>query len=391
MNLNTEFKDFPSGPFGIAHQLNTQESEENNNQSASDITHLPDEILLMIVAKTIQSPTLPLISKKLNSLCRERTLSYPLLSSALPLLRQMTGAENTSDAHDEVTKRIHSVWQGKIYPETHTAPLPTSSSITHYVTALSQYNNLKILFSAVHMHIRQRSSLAGKLMDEKEPLLRLQILREWFHENSEELAKLKGLNIQVSDMTEIPEELNYFKGLEQISFRGGKIRCIPHHLARDLPQLQSVDLRQNKIVSIAPGFSGNGNRIVKLMLDQNLIEELPEDFGVGMDSLTSLDLSFNKLKTVPASLEERLPDLYSLFLNNNQISSLPEEFGSSWPKLRFLQLKGNKLERLPPNLGIQSSRLMLFNADWEAITICPSHLIRFSNIHKQFNTLFKDS
>lgn len=349
---------------------------------ASPIAKMPAEVLYNIFSECGASSSLPLVSAKWSQITREKSLSYPLLQEAMPGISSMLVKTDVLSAYDEINNRVHGIWGTTNVAHATQELVPTFITINAYARCFIEYKNLMELALAVRMHIKEKTSLKEKLTLEQDPALRLPHIKNWFEENKEELAKLSGLSIQIGDLTEIPEELNYFTGLETLSFRGCQITSIPGHFGRDLPLLRSVDLRQNKIRSISPEFSARNSNIHKLSLDGNLITELPDDFGLRLPNLTELDLTSNQLKHVPASLGTSCLGMYRLGLSNNQIEELPEDFGSSWTKLRFCELKGNKLEKLPALLGSQSVRIMLFNADWDLLEEYPAHLAKFSPVHK---------
>ncbi|CRX37388.1 leucine-rich repeat domain-containing protein [Estrella lausannensis] len=346
------------------------------------IAKLPVELLCKIFTLTEGSLPIPLVSTGWNKISRTTTISYPCLEKRLPSLSSFLIQTDVRGAYDEITARIHRIWAHRQLPEAMTSVQPTFACIEEYAKRFEEYKNLMTLALVVRRHIRQTTTLEEKLKLETDPVLRLPHIKKWFEENQEELAHLKDLSIELGDITEIPEELNYFTGLEKISFRGNQIRSIPGHFGRNLPLLSAVDLRQNQVSTISADFCINSTNIHTLQLDNNKISQLPENFGLGMIKLSNLDLGSNKLKKVPSDFGRLFPNMYRLCLSNNEIEELNDEFGSHWTKLRFCELKDNKLSSLPSSLAINSTRVMLLSADWEKIKVCPKHLVRFSSLRK---------
>ncbi|KAF5281619.1 hypothetical protein FQR65_LT02939 [Abscondita terminalis] len=78
-----------------------------------------------------------------------------------------------------------------------------------------------------------------------------------------------------------------------------------------------------------------------LYLEDNEIEEIPNDFFVRLSKLTWLDLRKNKLTTIPSNIAEH-QCLETILLQNNRIEYLPTELGVV-PKLKVLQISGNPI------------------------------------------------
>lgn len=352
------------------------------NEGECPIAKLPAEVACKIFALAEGSESIPLVSTRWNAISREKCISSSCLERMLPCLSSLLVKADVPGAYDEIVSRIRGIWEQKKLPHLLQDVQPTFVTVELYAKRYEEYKNLMELALAVSRHLRQGTALKDKLKIESDPVLRLPHIKKWFEENQAELAGLSNLSIQIGEITEIPEELNYFTGLEKISFRGSQIRSIPGHFGRDLPLLNSVDLRQNQVSTISPEFCLSHNNIQTLYLDQNKIGELPENFGLGMTKLSTLDLGSNKLKKVPSSFGTLFPDMYRLSLTDNEVEELDDDFGSNWTKLKFCELKGNKMNKLPSTLAVNSARVMLFNADWEKMEECPEHLMKFSAFHK---------
>ena len=84
-------------------------------------------------------------------------------------------------------------------------------------------------------------------------------------------------------------------------------------------------------------------RIEVLRLDNNRLQQLPEDIG-GMQNLVELQLSSNRLQGLPASIGF-LRQLQTLDLAKNRLQSLPDLTGLH--ALKILNARENRLEAIP--------------------------------------------
>ncbi|XP_050681983.1 leucine-rich repeat-containing protein 27-like [Leptidea sinapis] len=85
-----------------------------------------------------------------------------------------------------------------------------------------------------------------------------------------------------------------------------------------------------------------------LYLQDNKIEELPNDFFPTLPYLTWLDLRNNRLMEIPKSVRNH-QNLTHLLLQNNLLQEIPNELGSLGT-LKVLQLNGNPLSYPPKDI-----------------------------------------
>ncbi|KAL9915605.1 FLII actin remodeling protein [Glossina fuscipes fuscipes] len=152
------------------------------------------------------------------------------------------------------------------------------------------------------------------------------------------MTRVQWLNLDKTQLKEIPEEMGNLLKLEQLSLKDNELEKLFGELT-ELTSLRSLNLRRNNIKS-----SGVP----------------PELFH--LDELTTLDLSHNKLKEVPEGLE-RAKSLLVLNLSHNQIETIATALFIHLNDLLFLDLSHNKLETLPPQTRRLANLQTLILAD----------------------------
>ncbi|XP_062339046.1 leucine-rich repeat-containing G-protein coupled receptor 5-like isoform X1 [Osmerus eperlanus] len=150
------------------------------------------------------------------------------------------------------------------------------------------------------------------------------------------LPELRTLSLNgAAEITEFPD-LTGTMSLESLTITGARITSLPRNVCDQLPNLQVLDLSYNRIQSL-PSLRGC-EKILKIDLHHNEIEEVHEDTFQGLALLRSLDLAWNKLTLLDEQSFTSLPALAKLDLTSNQLSYLPV---SGLHGLTQLKLAGN--------------------------------------------------
>uniref|UniRef100_A0A8K9UNP1 Leucine rich repeat containing G protein-coupled receptor 5 n=1 Tax=Oncorhynchus mykiss TaxID=8022 RepID=A0A8K9UNP1_ONCMY len=168
------------------------------------------------------------------------------------------------------------------------------------------------------------------------------------------LPELRTLSLNgAAEITEFPD-LTGTKSLESLTITGARITSLPTTVCDQLPNLLVLDLSYNMIQSL-PSFRGC-EKIQKIDLHHNEIEELQADTFQGLTSLRSLDLAWNKLSSLNPLSFSSLPALIKLDLTSNRLSYLPV---SGLHGLTHLKLAGNEdLQELLPAESLPKLRVM---------------------------------
>ncbi|XP_063617590.1 protein phosphatase PHLPP-like protein isoform X1 [Cydia splendana] len=149
--------------------------------------------------------------------------------------------------------------------------------------------------------------------------------------------------------------------LRHLALHGGSLRTLraPHNqletLTTTVPPINLVelDVTNNKLKSLPQWLSGCSD-LTTLHANNNQLMSLPEHlFCSELSSLRSLHLAHNKISHIPSMPRLRAP-LKDLLLHDNCIQSLPENFFSVCDRLCVLNLSNNRLNRLPPARGPSS-------------------------------------
>lgn len=127
------------------------------------------------------------------------------------------------------------------------------------------------------------------------------------------------------------------------------------------------DLSSKSLVELPKDVLRN-EHLVKLFIDYNDIETLPDEFGKCLVSLKFFSAIGNNLKRLPDSFGE-LSLLEEAYLNENGLVNLPDSI-CKLKHLQTMRLTGNQLELLPEDFG-QVSSLKVLTCDENMLTVLP--------------------
>ena len=114
----------------------------------------------------------------------------------------------------------------------------------------------------------------------------------------------------------------------------------------NLPNLTTIDMRENRLCKISKNFKLFKN-LETLRLDFNLITFIPS-FISEFTQLKIFTISNNLITSIPASIQY-LTSLQTFKFSNNKIDKLPIEFGQL-KSLECLYLDGNYYTEIPTTL-----------------------------------------
>ncbi|XP_037977122.2 protein phosphatase PHLPP-like protein [Plutella xylostella] len=170
--------------------------------------------------------------------------------------------------------------------------------------------------------------------------------------------------LMVSALRSLRELRVSHNSLKHLSVHGHALKTLyaPYNeletLTTSVPPINLVEIEvsHNKLAYLPQWLCGCSD-LVKLHASNNELTALPEHlFCSELSSLSSLHLAHNKISMIPSMPRLRAP-LKELLLQDNCIPALPENFFSVCDRLCVLNLTNNRLCRLPPARGQSSHSL----------------------------------
>ncbi|MFX0024176.1 MAG: AN1-type zinc finger domain-containing protein [Candidatus Hermodarchaeota archaeon] len=117
------------------------------------------------------------------------------------------------------------------------------------------------------------------------------------------LKNLKKIDLSYNEIDSIPDSLDYLKNLEELNLNSNKFKIIPNEF-KNLQNLKRVEINYNKLISV-PKFTLNLKNLEILDLSNNNIDQIPKDI-INVKSLKSVNLTDNFIKHIPDSIEKFL-------------------------------------------------------------------------------------
>lgn len=159
--------------------------------------------------------------------------------------------------------------------------------------------------------------------------------------------------------------LQFTTRLINLNLSGNRIEAIEGEAFFTLGSLETLDLSHNKLTKIEMlfHFQFHPNKLSKLSLAYNEIEEIPADAFEELTFLTELDLTNNRISDLTAEPFSNLTNLETLRLNHNYIKNLNGAV-NNLQNLKHLYLRGNQIE----NIDVESLKIIIhletFDVSW---------------------------
>ncbi|XP_046764500.1 leucine-rich repeat serine/threonine-protein kinase 2 isoform X1 [Gallus gallus] len=137
------------------------------------------------------------------------------------------------------------------------------------------------------------------------------------------------------------------KELKILNISKNNISSLAENALTGCTKLELFNARMNAL-EIIPDLSSS---ITTLKLSQNCFINVPEAILL-LPHLRSVDLSQNKIISLPGPVHWKSLNLRELLFNQNQIGVLDlSEKACAWSRLEKLHLSNNKLKEIPPQIG----------------------------------------
>lgn len=150
--------------------------------------------------------------------------------------------------------------------------------------------------------------------------------------------------------------------------------------------LQDLQLTHNKITKLG-SFEGLVNLTFIHLQHNQLKEDAVSAAFRGLKSLEYLDLSFNQMTKLPAGLPI---SLLTLYLDNNKINNIPDEYFKRFNGLQYLRLSHNELADggIPGN-SFNISSLVELDLSYNKLKSIPTVNENLENYYLEVNELEK--
>ncbi|CAF0842023.1 unnamed protein product [Brachionus calyciflorus] len=155
------------------------------------------------------------------------------------------------------------------------------------------------------------------------------------------------LDLSSNDFDELPvEALKNLPNVRELYFENNLIQDLKASSFSGCANLKKLWLQENEIGEIDPNCFKNGNftELIELNLAQNKLKNLKNLTFSYCENLETLNLSDNEFESFDQSLIKNLKKLNKLVLHQNKLKELPDDFECR--KLRYLDLSGNDFTTL---------------------------------------------
>ncbi|NWU77506.1 LRRK2 kinase, partial [Onychorhynchus coronatus] len=167
-----------------------------------------------------------------------------------------------------------------------------------------------------------------------------------------------------------------FKELKILNISKNNISSLAENVFMGCTKLEQFNARMNALERI-PDLPSS---ITSLKLSQNCFVNVPEAILL-LPHLRSVDLSQNKIVSLPGPMHWKSLNLRELLFNHNQIDILDlSEKACAWSRLEKLHLSHNKLKEIPPQIGFLENLTSLDVSHNPDLRFFPDEMGRLSKI-----------
>ncbi|XP_061495726.1 leucine-rich repeat-containing G-protein coupled receptor 5 isoform X2 [Rhineura floridana] len=162
------------------------------------------------------------------------------------------------------------------------------------------------------------------------------------------LRFLEELRLAGNGMAHVPK--GAFSGLfslKVLMLQNNLLRQVPTEALQNLHSLQSLRLDANHISFVPPNCFSGLVSLRHLWLDDNSLTEIPVQAFRSLPSLQAMTLALNKIYHIPDYAFGNLSSLVVLHLHNNRIYSLGKKCFDGLHSLETLDLNYNSLDEFP--------------------------------------------
>jgi len=123
---------------------------------------------------------------------------------------------------------------------------------------------------------------------------------------------------------------------------------LPINLATFLPKLQSISIRQSKLIAIGKDELNGFSDLKEIAITDNNLATLPSDAFANTPNLLTIDISSNKLTELPAGIFSSLINLQFINASSNALNELKDDIFGQQNNITELIFTNNKLTNIAP-------------------------------------------
>ncbi|KAH8311332.1 hypothetical protein KR044_005721 [Drosophila immigrans] len=165
------------------------------------------------------------------------------------------------------------------------------------------------------------------------------------------LRHTRTLVVNLEGLTHVPDnvfELAAAENVHVVDFARNQLRELPNGL-RHMSKLVTELVLSHNVIAVVQPFISQFTRIAYLNLSNNLLTDLPHEFGV-LNTLRELNIANNRFAYIPKAVYE-LQGLEILLACDNHIKALNVAGLENMGRLNTLDLRNNDIESVPAILG----------------------------------------
>ncbi|KAL3841520.1 hypothetical protein ACJMK2_019653 [Sinanodonta woodiana] len=179
------------------------------------------------------------------------------------------------------------------------------------------------------------------------------------------LPDLVDLNIAENRIQHLENDtFNGNRKLETVDLKDNPIRSIAINAFSNLPELKELMISEAREQTVFPSLAGTSG-LDKIIFDRAAITALPGDLCTNMDKLKVLDVHSNKITEIPDM--SGCTELTLLNLGHNQIATLREGQFDGLFNLKDLILNNNLIDGIPALVFLGLSKLIYLDLSFNRI------------------------
>lgn len=161
-------------------------------------------------------------------------------------------------------------------------------------------------------------------------------------------SSVTSLDVNNNNIEALPSNIfEHLHDLEIINLSGNHFTELPAGLFSQNKKLKHLKLLNNRVdlKKLPSGLLADLPHLDDVLITCG-IDSLPDDLFNGSVNIQSIDLKSNKLTTLPATLFSTQTNLTYLNLNDNQLVELPDNLFNMSKKLRTIRMSKNSLREI---------------------------------------------